>query len=343
MLYIFTKSTRNAGGSRHRAFLVADFLKKEGYESKLIVPAVYNKDVSRFKARLIYLKTIFSLRKKDVVFLQNPIFSTYFIIAIIIVKIVFRPTIIFDFDDATWVQNSIAPKVLAMFSDKFIVASHHLAKWSWIRSKPVMVMSNLVDYSLAEKYKVVKDSDKVVIGWIGGAEKSIKNLELLVPVLQKLADKKLPIIFKIVGAGHSGKVQDMFDATGVETEYVETLDWGKEGEIQKVNNSFDIGVCPLLDNDSNKARCSLKVLDYMASGVPVVISPVGENKYFIEGEVGGFLPKNEDEWVEDLERLILDNELRERKGREAKERLIKNYSYQGNMGKYIDYLGLNSK
>ena len=74
-------------------------------------------------------------------------------------------------------------------------------------------------------------------------------------------------------------------------EYVEKLDWGKEGEIQKANNSFDIGLCPLVDNESNEGRCSLKVLDYMASSVPVIISPVGENRYFIEGEIGGFCQK----------------------------------------------------
>ena len=93
--------------------------------------------------------------------------------------------------------------------------------------------------------------------------------------MKRLSNKKLPIIFKIVGAGKSGKIQEIFDATGVDMEYVEKLDWGKEGEIQKANNSFDIGLCPLVDNESNEGRCSLKVLDYMASSVPVIISPVG--------------------------------------------------------------------
>lgn len=342
MLYIFTKSTISAGGSRHRAFSVADFLRRKGYESELVIPPVYHKDISRFRARLRYLKIIFSLRKKDIIFLQNPIFSTYFIFAIIIAKIIFRPTIIFDFDDATWVQNPIAPKALALFADKFIVASHYLAKWQWIRGKPVMIMSNLVDYSLAEKYKIKKTEDKVIIGWIGGAEKSLHNLKILVPILKKLANKKIPITFKIVGAGKSGEVQKIFDATGADIKYVETLDWGKEGEIQKANNSFDIGVCPLMNNESNEGRCSLKVLDYMASGLPVVISPIGENKYFIEEEVGGFLPKDEDEWVECLEKLITDTALREKKGKEAKERLVRKYSYQANMQKYIDFLELKN-
>ena len=65
-------------------------------------------------------------------------------------------------------------KSTGFIADKFIVASHYLAKWPWIRGKPAMIMSNLIDYTLAEKYKTAKNSDKVVLGWIGGAEKALK-------------------------------------------------------------------------------------------------------------------------------------------------------------------------
>lgn len=343
MLYIFTKSTMHAGGSRHRAFFVADFLERAGYDSKIIIPPAWCSDISRTKARLKYIKTIFSLRNDDIVFLQNPIFSTYFIFCIVIVKILFNPTIIFDFDDATWVQNPIAPRVLALVADKFIVASHYLAKWTWIRGKPVLLMPNLVDYTLAERYKAQKENEIIVLGWIGGAPNSMRNLELLTPVLKGLKRKGLPFLFRLVGTLGSQKVRDMFLSTGTSVHFIDTLEWEKEGEIQKANNSFDIGLCPLVDNESNRGRCSLKVLDYMAAGIPVVASPVGENIYFLKGDVGGFLPDDVDEWVEYIDKLIVDVDLRNRKGEEARNRLIKNYSYQSNIQKYIDFLGLDVK
>ncbi len=342
MLYFFTKSEIGAGGSRHRAFFVADFLKKKGYESTIIIPPVYRKETTRTKARLDYLKTIFSLRKKDIVFLQNPIFSTYFMVCICLVKVIFRPTLVFDFDDATWVQNPIAPRVLAFFSDKYIVASHYLSKWEPLQGKPILVMPNLVDYTLAERYKEPKSDGKVVLGWIGGAPLSLHNLKILIPVFEILIKKKSPFKFLLVGTLGSKEVVNTFTMPGLDVEFMDKLNWGKEGEIQKANSRFDIGLCPLIDNESNRGRCSLKVLDYMASEIPVVASPVGENIYFIDGGKTGYLPTTDDEWVSCLTVLILNKEKREEMGKASLAKLKEEYSYQANIEKYIDFLGLKS-
>ncbi len=341
MLYIFTKSVRSAGGSRHRAFFIADFLKERGYKFELVIPPVYHTETTRMKARIDYLKIIFSLRKTDVVFLQNPIFSNYFIICICIVKIIFRPKFIFDFDDATWVQKPLAPRVLAFFSDKFIVASHYLAEWSPLRGKPVMVMTNLVDYTLAERYKVERVKEPVVLGWMGGAPLSLHNLKVMLPALQKLVEDKVNIKFLLIGSLGSKEVVDTMSIPGLNIEFVDRLDWGKEGEIQKGNSRFDIGVCPLVDNESNRGRCSLKILDYMAAGIPVIASPIGENMYFIDDGVTGYLPASTEEWVEKIKILVNDVELRKKMGKASLNKLVKQYSYQGNIDKYIDFLGLN--
>ena len=345
MLYFFTKSEKGAGGTRHRAIFVSEFLKKRGYDSIIVTPPVYRKDIPRNKARMEYLSTIFSLRKNDAVFLQNPIFSTYFIVCICIVKIIFRPTLIFDFDDSTWIQNPIAPRVMALISDKYILASHFLTSWKPLgirplSAKPTMVMANLVDYTIADKYKVENKGDKVVIGWIGGGPNSMVNLIILKPILETLIKDGVSFKFLFVGTLGSEEVVKFFSLPGLDVEFVDRLDWGKEGEIQKANSMFDVGLCPLLDNVSNRGRCSLKILDYMASGVPVVASPVGENIYFIENNVTGLLPNTTEEWVRDLKRIISDKELRESMGRASYLKLKTEYSYQANIDKYIDFLNL---
>jgi glycosyltransferase involved in cell wall biosynthesis len=342
MLYIFTKSEIGAGGSRHRAFFVANFLKKNGHELKLIIPPIYRKETPRMQARFEYLKTIFSLRKSDTVLLQNPIFSKYFILCICIVKVIFRPTLVFDFDDATWVQNPIAPRVMAFFSDKYIVASHYLANWKNIQGKPIMVMPNLVDYELAMKYRVARSDKKIVLGWIGGAPLSLHNLKILVPVFEKLVSDGVSFKFLLIGTLGSDEVVKTFSLRGMDFEFVDRLDWGKEGEIQKANSRFDIGLCPLVDNESNRGRCSLKVLDYMASSIPVIASPIGENEYFIENNVTGYLPSSTEDWVESIKKLISDDVLRDKMGKSSFNKLVKEYSYQSNIDKYISFLGLKS-
>jgi glycosyltransferase involved in cell wall biosynthesis len=347
MLYIFTKSDIGAGGTRHRAVFVADFLHKAGYKAELVFPPMYRAGVSRRAARMAYIKTILSLRKGDTAFLQNPIFNRYFIFLICAVKIVFRPTIIFDFDDATWIQNPIAPKVLAFFADRFIVASHYLSKWPYIKGRPTLVMANLIDYSIADTYGRHAESAggnaPVVLGWIGNAPDPLsrENLAVLLPAMKALAARKANCVFRIVGTQDDVAVTQPFIDTGIRFESVARLDWGKPGEIQKANAAFDIGLCPLVPGETNEARCSLKVLDYMAAGIPVAISPIGENTYFIEDGVQGFLPKNAGEWTEKLLLLIEDRALREKMGREARAKLEAQYSYQANMQKYIEFLRLD--
>lgn len=342
MLYIFTKSEIGAGGSRHRAFFVADFLKKKGIDLEIVIPPVYRKEVPRQKARMDYLKTIFSLRKNDIVFLQNPIFSTYFIFCICLVKIIFRPTLVFDFDDATWVQNPIAPRIMAFFSDKYIVSSHYLAKWKNIQDKPILIMPNLVDYTLAEKYKVQKEKGLIVLGWIGGAPLSLHNLRILIPVFEQLIKENIPLKFLLVGTLGSKEVVETFSLKGITVEFIDKLDWGKEGQIQKTNSRFDVGLCPLVDNESNRGRCSLKVLDYMAAGIPVIASPIGENVYFVDKDTTGFLPSTNEEWVRDIKRFVNEQGLKEKMGAASFLKLKNEYSYQANIDKYIEFLGLRS-
>jgi glycosyltransferase involved in cell wall biosynthesis len=350
MLYIFAKSTIAAGGSRHRAFFVADFLRQNGHDLELVIAPVYRKDMTRTQARWDYVKKIFSLRKNDVVLIQNVIFSTYTIFCFALAKILFRPKYIFDFDDATWVQNPIAPRVLAFFSDKIIVASHALTKWPPIRNKPILIMPNLVNYDLAERYKNENlsrpKSDKVVLGWMGSGPLSMHNLQILVPVFEELVRQGVLFIFKLVGVLKGQYPQkhlellNMFTIPGMSCEFVDTLDWKKEGEIQKVNATFDIGLCPLVDNESNRNRCSLKILDYMAASLPVVVSPVGENVYFVDADVSGYLPANAEEWVKVIKKLISDPSLRQNMGRASFEKLKKDFSYQNRIKEYETFLGL---
>ena len=307
---------------------------------RLIIPPVYREEETRLRTRLDYLETILSLRKNDIVVLQSPIFSKWFVALVCAVKYIFRPRVIFDFDDAIWRRNPIATRVFAHIADEFIVATHYLAKWPLLHGKSVTIIPNLVDWDLAVKYRVPKEGHhKIVLGWIGGAHHGLPNLRILVPVFETLIKNGVRFKFKIVGILGSRAVRDTFqNIAGLDVEFVDSLDWAKEGEIQKANRSFDIGLCPLLVNEDNEARCSLKVLDYMAAELPVVISDIGEHRYFVDHEVNGFLVNTDKEWIKYLTLLIKDEELRQRIGRAAGEKIKKCYTYQANIDKYIDIL-----
>lgn len=64
----------------------------------------------------------------------------------------------------------------------------------------------------------------------------------------------------------------------------------------------------------------------MATGIPVVASPVAENTYIINDEVDGFLVSNEYEWIEKVSFLIINEENRKMMGFAARKKIKKKYT-----------------
>jgi len=339
MIIFFTKGTKSAGSSRHRAFNLADFLTEAGIPCRVIIPPVFIAKKSRIKSKIQYLESIFSASSRDTIVLQSTIFNLLFISLISLTKFIRRPQIIFDFDDALYLHNPKITKYLVWLADKVTVASHELKDWVEKRGKLVLVVPNLIDYKIAEAYIVdYKIKKEVVLGWIGGAPSSIPNLLLLVPVFEELRRRNFNFKFKLIGTLNSKAVTEIFNISGVKSELIDRIEWTKKGVIQQANQSFDIGLAPLVDWPVNRARCSLKVLDYMSVGLPVVCSDVGENRHFVENNVSGFLVHSTSEWVQRLGQLISDNSLRERIGTKARERAKKFFSYQSKIDKYKDFI-----
>ncbi|MCD6311273.1 MAG: glycosyltransferase, partial [Elusimicrobia bacterium] len=99
--------------------------------------------------------------------------------------------------------------------------------------------------------------------------------------------------------------------------------------------SLDIGLMPLPDNNWTKGKCGLKALQYMAVGVPVVVSPVGVNREIIRDGENGFLADSEGEWLEKLSLLIENKELREKLGEMGRKTVEEKYSIKVNLPKLL--------
>jgi glycosyltransferase involved in cell wall biosynthesis len=160
-----------------------------------------------------------------------------------------------------------------------------------------------------------------VLGWIG-THSTYQFLETLFPVLQQLA-RTHRFRLKVVGAGREVKVP------GVE---VENLEWSLEREIHDFQ-SFDVGLYPLVADHWSVGKSGFKAIQYMAVGIPYVMSPVGASAEIGEAGATHFPASSPAEWQAALARLLTDAGLRRRMGEAGRAHALTHYTVEAQADK----------
>jgi len=236
--------------------------------------------------------------------------------------------VILDFDDAIWiVQTSKSNQRWSWmkFSDKtadncriashVIVGNDFLAEFARKYNPNVTVVPPTVAlnaYDLAavdrpDRYALQEDRP-FVIGWTGSHTTS-QYLKIVEPALRILA-RRHRILLRVIG-------DPAYQADGIPLELV---DWNAATEVRDLA-AIDTGIMPLPDDQWSRGKCGMKAIQYMALGIPTVVSPVGFNTELIRHDENGLLADSVDDWVTSLERLITDANLRRRLG-EAGRRTV---------------------
>lgn len=332
-VHFYTFSDITGGSSRHRAFWMAERLRARGMDVIIHTPPVVDIANTRWpkKAALIArtIKSLFSIRNGDIVYLQRVPYSKYFFVIMVVYLFVFRRKMIFDFDDPVYVYNYFKTKVFTQMADAVVVCTHGQETWARQFNANVHIIHIAVASAQYEKF--TKDyaapAEKLTIGWTGVGPEHMKNLPLLVPVFEELVKKGgHPFRFVLIGAFGDKRVYDLFAIPGLEVEFI---DRAEPASMPERIGKFDIGVVPhQSEGEWNKSKTSLKVLEYMACGVPAVASNFGEMPYIITDGTNGYVASTTGEWVSKVESLFNDPALRERLGRAGQARVKEDYSYE---------------
>jgi glycosyltransferase involved in cell wall biosynthesis len=96
--------------------------------------------------------------------------------------------------------------------------------------------------------------------------------------------------------------------------------WSEPKEATELA-SADIGIAWVPDDRWSRGKCGLKVLQYLAAGLPVVGNAVGVQTAMIRHGETGFLAETPEQWADAIGRLAHDPALRTRLG-QAGRRLV---------------------
>jgi glycosyltransferase involved in cell wall biosynthesis len=93
----------------------------------------------------------------------------------------------------------------------------------------------------------------------------------------------------------------------------------------------DIAVFPYPESPVYRAKCSARIIDYMAAGKAVVTTAVGQNSEYIRSDESGILvsPENEVEFITAVTKLLLDIPERVRLGKNARQRVAEHFLWSG--------------
>jgi glycosyltransferase involved in cell wall biosynthesis len=237
------------------------------------------------------------------------------------------PPYVVELDDAlfhrydmnpSWLTRSVLGRKIDVVMEKaavVIAGNQYLADRA--RSAGAMQVDLLPSAIDLDRYPVLPaQPGPLTIGWIGSPTTAV-YLSLIRSSLDRAYHRGARLV--AVGAGRATLPDLPF----------ETHEWNEATEVSDIAH-FDIGVMPLGDGPWEQGKCGYKLIQYMASGRPVVASAVGANREIVRHGVTGFLAETEADWSEALGRLAADRDLRERMGRAGREDVERRYSVQVN-------------
>jgi glycosyltransferase involved in cell wall biosynthesis len=254
----------------------------------------------------------------DVVFLERELFSTDFVFFERMLRRVAR-TLVLDVDDAIFVQHPQKFATLVSLCDCVIVGNRLLHEKVAAEHPFTVEIPTVVD--LARYVPRPADTPRrgrPVIGWTGLAS-NIPYLEIVAGSLTELS-RRLDFEFQVVA--ENARPLEKLDLAGVRVQFIPWEEQNEIGVLQK----FDIGLMPLPDNEWTRFKCGLKLIQYMALGIPGIASPVGVNADIVRHGETGYLALSASEWAECLGRLLSDPALRQRIGSAAREQIAARYS-----------------
>ncbi|MFX0200274.1 MAG: glycosyltransferase, partial [Candidatus Hodarchaeota archaeon] len=169
------------------------------------------------------------------------------------------------------------------------------------------------------------------------------GLDIAIKAVDILRHKICPVKFTLYGIGPSEpEIRSMIRSFGLEN-IVEIKKPVPHEQVPEILKNADIGVVPKKDGIFANEALSTKLFQYVAMGIPAVVSRTGaEKRYFGEDEVKYFTPQDPEDMARCVEELYEKPELRFAMAQRALRR-IDEYSMTKNGKKYLSIISSLNK
>jgi len=335
--------------SRYRFYQFLPYLRQRGMEFE-VAPLLSDEYVSaQYSSRrfslsplpAIYSRRIRSLMNSsnfDLVWLEKEALP-WFPVGLEHLFGLSRVPYVVDYDDATFhtydrhsskfVRWMLGDKIARLMAGAAIVVAgnEYLAEHARAAgARRIEMMPTVVDLLKYPSEPAPLKAEPFTIGWIGSPANS-RHLQMIGGALEKFCSATGSRVH-IVGGWNA----DL--PAGLPVQY---FPWSEDTEVESMRR-FDVGIMPLYPGPWENGKCGLKLINYMAAGLPTVASPVAVNRQIIDEDITGFKVDSEEEWIAALTRLRDDPALRRRLGAAGRAKVERQYSLAYAAPKMADWL-----
>jgi glycosyltransferase involved in cell wall biosynthesis len=236
--------------------------------------------------------------------------------------------LIFDFDDSIWSPaqeqaNGIFSRLHSYGKFKTICrlaravtpGNEFLAAYARAYNPAVHVLPTSIELDEYPVQPPLPADDPFTICWTGSTS-TLAHFEHAREALEIVASQ-IPVRVRVICNSPPKR-----DIAGAETVFVP---WSAKNEAVEIG-ACHIGIMPLPDDEVTRGKCGLKALQYMATGRPAVVSPVGMNSDLVQHRVNGLLASTVDEWVAGLLEMSEASSNRTAMGERARASVEAGYS-----------------
>lgn len=263
------------------------------------------------------------------------------------------------FDDKLQVLKDKGMKIVLDMDDDWVLPANHINYGDYLTFKPriennikqadlvtctnqrlynrlkelndnVLIFPNALPYGQEQFTQDKIESDKVRIFWCGSATHE-PDLEILRNPFKRLLPHKDKIQMVIGGYSEINEVSKfiwfkMWQHYTLSNKLPNEILKGLEPvEYMKLYEQADIAVIPLEKSDWHGSKSNLKILEAAAKKIPIVCSYV--EPYCLDEDAPVFWVKNQSDWFNHLNKLILNPELRKEYGEKIYEWAKSKYNF----------------
>jgi glycosyltransferase involved in cell wall biosynthesis len=236
-----------------------------------------------------------------------------------------NPRLVFDFDDALWIPQPGVPggrgaasesrrlQAVLRASRRVLAGNAVLGEYASRYAERVEITPTCVDL---DRYVPARRpaGEGPVLGWIGLGV-NLPSLEAIAGPLREACAARPGSCVRVICDHPPAMV-------GAPMQFIP---WRFEEEVEALRG-IDVGLMPLPDDAWSRGKCAWKALQYMALGIPPVVSPVGANREVVTDGETGLWASTAEEWRSALGKLMDGAGLRRRLGAAARRRVEERYS-----------------